>query len=275
MGTLLIGTSGWQYASWRQPVYDGAATGRWLEHYAAMFSTVEVNSSFYRLPASSTTQRWADSTPDGFVFALKLSRFLTHVRRLREPAEPIDRFLEHVAPLGRKFGVALLQLPPDFTLDLDRLHEVLRRWPAEHRLAVEFRHASWFIDEVRQLLAEHAVALCRTDRRGRPQEPPWVTAPWCYVRLHEGTARPVPCYGRAALASWAERLRCDWGPAADGFVYFNNDAEACAPRDAARFAAILSRSDSRPAHPPPRSHRDGMDERQRQGAPSEQPHEAG
>ncbi len=240
-GELRVGTSGWQYRSWRGPFYEGAPVGSWLERYAERFATVEVNSSFYRLPERHTVRDWAAATPDGFCFSLKVSRYLSHIRRLRDPAEPIDRFLDRACRLGPKLGVALLQLPPDLQVDVDRLAGVLERWPRQVRLAVELRHPSWFVDRVHELLAERSVALVRTDRRGRPQEPGWVTADWCYVRLHEGRASPVPCYGDRALGSWIDRVHEGWGTHADGFAYFNNDGRACAPRDAARFAELAAR----------------------------------
>ena len=233
-----MGTSGWQYRSWRDDVYGGAPTRLWLERYAAMFPTVEVDSSFYRLPERHTVRSWAAATPDGFRFSLKVSRYLTHVRRLRDPAEPVERFLDRACRLGGKLGAALLQLPPDLPVAVDRLQELLDRWPAEVRLAVEPRHPSWFCDDVHDLLREASATLARTDRLGRPREPAWRTADWCYVRLHEGTAHPRPCYGDRALRSWGERVRRSWGADADGFVYFNNDAEACAPRNARRFATL-------------------------------------
>ena len=235
---LRVGTSGWQYRDWRDAFYEGAPTSAWLGAYAAVFDTVEVNSSFYRLPERDTVAQWAEGTPDSFCFVLKVSRYLTHVRRLREPAEPIDRFMDRAEPLGPKLGAALLQLPPNFRIDVDRLAGVLDRWPDHVPLAVELRHPSWFVDEVHALLSEHGAPLVRTDREGRPQEPSWVTAEWCYVRLHEGTARPRPCYGSRALRSWSDRIVDGWGPDADGFVFFNNDPNACAPRDAQRFRRL-------------------------------------
>ncbi len=233
-----IGTSGWQYRSWREPFYDGRPTAEWLGIYSERFCTVEVNSSFYRLPERHTVRTWADHTPEDFCFVLKVSRYLSHVRRLRDPSEPVERFLDRTSPLGSKLGAALLQLPPDFRVDVDRLGSVLDIWPSEVPLAVELRHDSWFRPEVRALLAEHSIPLVWTDRGGRPQEPLWTTADWCYVRLHEGRARPVPCYGDDALRSWVDRA----GTGSGGFVFFNNDDEACAPANAERFR-VLGRRD--------------------------------
>jgi uncharacterized protein YecE (DUF72 family) len=231
-----IGTSGWQYRDWRGRLYpDRLSMGRWLEHYAARFATVESNNAFYRLPPRHVFEAWRDRTPDDFVMAVKVSRYLTHILRLREPAEPVERFLDRIAGLGPKLGPVLLQLPPQLRRDDDRLADVLRRFPPDVRVAVEFRHSTWFVDDVRALLAEHRAALCLADRR-RPLTPLWRTTDWTYLRFHEGLASPRPCYGRAALAAWARRLADGWGPHADCWVYFNNDPRGCAPRNAAQFA---------------------------------------
>jgi uncharacterized protein YecE (DUF72 family) len=190
-----------------------------------------VNNTFYRLPEKATFERWAGETPAGFVVAVKVSRYLSHIKRLAEPAEPIARFTERAHGLGTHLGPALLQLPPDFARDDDRLRGVLERWPVGWRLTVEFRHPSWFHEDVYDLLAAHDVALTLTDRRG-PREPRIATASWGYVRLHEGTASPRPCYGRTALHTWVERIRSCWDEHADVYVYFNNDHRACAVRNA-------------------------------------------
>ena len=137
--------------------------------------------------------------------AVKVSRYLTHIKRLNEPVEPVEQFLTRAQHLGAKFGPALLQLPPQFRADLGRLEETLAQFPPTVRVAVEFRHESWFTDEVRQLLTRYGAALCLADRR-KPLTPLWVTTDWTYLRFHQGVAKPRPCYGRAALASWAERL---------------------------------------------------------------------
>jgi uncharacterized protein YecE (DUF72 family) len=240
--TLWIGTSGWQYTSWRGRFYPAdLAQRRWLEHYARCFRTVEVNNTFYRLPTEQTFQAWNDGTPDDFVFAIKASRFLTHVKRLRDPGDAVNRLLEHARPLLPKTAAVLAQLPPNFPCDQSRLDHFLDVWPSGRRLAVEFRHASWFDDDVFARLRSEGVALVLTDRDGRPQEPLEVTAGWGYVRLHHGTATPRPCYGDRALHSWIERIGRLWGDGADVYVYFNNDPAGCAVRDAARFAELAAR----------------------------------
>jgi uncharacterized protein YecE (DUF72 family) len=243
---VLIGTSGWQYRDWRGGLYPaGVAQRRWLEHYAGYYLTVENNASFYRLPAAGTFAGWRARTPDDFVMAVKASRYLTHVRQLRDPAEPVARFLGAAAGLGRKLGPVLVQLPPTLRAEpalLDAcLAEFRRARPpglAQVRIAVEPRHQSWWTGEVRRVLADHGAALCWADRRGRPVTPLWRTAGWGYLRFHEGTAAPWPSYGEQALRSWAERVRAAWPGEADVYAYFNNDPGGAAVVNSATFAAL-------------------------------------
>ncbi|MFL5725036.1 MAG: DUF72 domain-containing protein [Chloroflexota bacterium] len=248
--TVWIGTSGWQYRDWRGRFYPERVPVRsWLEAYAAGFATVESNNAFYRLPERHTFEDWASRTPGDFVMAVKVSRFLTHIKRLAEPDEPVERFLARATGLGPKLGPALIQLPPQFRIDVGRLRAALEAFPPGVRVAVEFRHPTWFTDEVRRILTDRGVALCLADRRG-PRTPIWRTADWTFVRFHEGRARPRPCYGRAALATWAGRIAAEWTPDEDVFAYFNNDHRACAPRDAARFARQCERAGLRPTRTP-------------------------
>ncbi len=198
---IRIGTSGWQYQDWRGTFYDTAVpTSRWLEAYAEHFVTVEVNGTFYRLPEKHTFEQWRSRTPPTFEFSVKASRFLTHVRRLREPKQAIDLLLERAKGLGAKLGPILVQLPPTMHCDLDRLHQTLTAFPSTVRVAVELRHESWLKEETADLLRRHGAATCLTDRRG-VLEPYWLTSDWGYVRLHEGRAHPSPCYGAAGVAA--------------------------------------------------------------------------
>jgi uncharacterized protein YecE (DUF72 family) len=251
--TVWIGTSGWQYRDWRPAFYPPKLPqARWLEHFGERFATVESNNAFYRLPERHVFEAWAERTPDDFVMAVKLSRFLTHIKRLREPEEPVERFLARAAGLGPKFGPVLIQLPPQMKADTGLLADALAQFPRDARVAVEFRHKSWNTDATRQLLADHGVALCLADRRG-PLEPTWRTADWTYLRFHEGRASPGPCYGRAALASWAERLVAGWGRNANAYVYFNNDPRACALANAVEFARLARRAGLQPTRTAERS----------------------
>lgn len=263
---VLVGTSGWQYRDWRGVLYrPGLPQRSWLEYYAGQYATVENNGSFYRLPSRETFADWRGRTPEGFVMAVKASRYLTHIRRLRDPAEPVARLLSAAAGLGDRLGPVLLQLPPTLSADPGALDRCLRefsefplmrdpqaaaaRQPGAHegtrgrlRIAVEFRHESWWTDEIRQLLTRHRAALCWADRHGRPLAPLWRTADWGYLRLHEGAARPWPRYGKQALHSWVRRIADAWPGDADVFVYFNNDQGGAAVHDAAAFASIARRA---------------------------------
>ncbi|MGO8961255.1 MAG: DUF72 domain-containing protein [Streptosporangiaceae bacterium] len=249
---LIAGTSGWQYKDWRGSFYPaGLPTAKWLEHYAAVFPAVENNGTFYRLAAPQTFANWRARTPAGFVMAVKASRYLTHVRRLREPEQPVARLVEGMVQLGDRLGPVLVQLPPNMRADPGRLDECLRQFAIQYaaarpggtlRVCVEFRHPTWWTEEIRQLLGHHDAALCWSDRRGRPVGPLWRTASWGYLRMHEGAATPWPRYGRQALRTWLHRIADTWPPAADVFAYFNNDQNAAAPADAATLTTIADRA---------------------------------
>ncbi len=249
---LHIGTSGWQYPDWRGRLYPaGVPKARWLEYYAARFATVEVNNAFYRLPEATTFEDWAARTPGDFVIAVKASRYLTHVKRLADPTEPVGRLMARAASLGPKLGPVLVQVPQTLHADPVLLDEALSAFGAGVKVAFEPRDRSWETDRVRSVLEGHGAALCLADGPGvRP--PHWRTAGWGYVRFHQGRARPAPCYGRAALSTWAERLAALWDPADEVFAFFNNDGCGCAPRDARRFALAAARAGLCPTRVPGR-----------------------
>jgi uncharacterized protein YecE (DUF72 family) len=236
---IRIGTSGFIYEHWRRRFYPPSARGSELEWYAEVFDTVELNVTFYRMPPASTFRSWAARVPDGFLFAVKASRYLTHVKRLKDPGSSVDYLVDRARELGSRLGPILIQLPPDLELTLPALEETLDAFPAGLRLAVEPRHDSWFTDDVRRLLADRNVALCMADRRG-PISPIWRTADWSYLRFHAGRAKPRSCYGPRELETWADRIEASWGRTGDGYVYFNNDGNGCALRDASRFACNLT-----------------------------------
>jgi uncharacterized protein YecE (DUF72 family) len=243
----IIGTSGWMYDGWRESFYPkGCPKSKWLEYYASFFATVESNAAFYRLPERTTFESWASRTPEGFVMSVKVSRYLTHVRRLQEPAEPVARLMERSEGLGEKAAAYLVQLPPNLRADLDSLAATLKCFPGGARVAVEPRHPSWFSDELRRLLERHDAALCIADSLGR-RSPLWRTASWGYVRFHAGRAAPQPCYGRKAIANWADRVVELYEPGDDVYCYFNNDASTCAPRNAGQLIRALARRGHRPS----------------------------
>jgi uncharacterized protein YecE (DUF72 family) len=237
--TLFVGTSGWQYRDWRGVLYPaGLPVRRWLEEYAAGFATVEVNNAFYRLPAPETFAAWRERVPGDFVVAVKASRFLTHVKRLRDPEEPVRRLLTHAAGLGDRLGPVLLQLPPTLRADAGLLDACLACFPAHVRVAVEPRHDSWWTPEVADVLAARGAALCWADVRARPVTPLWRTADWGYVRFHQGRARDRPRYGRRSLSTWVTRIGAAWPDDQDVYAYFNNDPNAAAVHDAITFAGL-------------------------------------
>jgi uncharacterized protein YecE (DUF72 family) len=234
---LHIGTSGWQYTDWRGEFYPSSLPqSRWLDYYSATFDTVESNSAFYRLPRREVFARWAEQTPPEFVMAVKVSRYLTHIRRLAEPAEPVARFLDRARGLGSRLGPVLLQLPPTLRANADLLDATLREFPRTVRVVVEPRHDSWWRDEIRDLLTSRGAALCWADRDGRPVTPLWPTADFGYLRMHAGRASPPPSYGDRAIDSWLERVARAFTDRQDFYVYFNNDHGGAAVRNALTMA---------------------------------------
>jgi uncharacterized protein YecE (DUF72 family) len=236
---LWIGCSGWSYKHWRDVVYPSHVPERsWLEHYATLLGTVEVNATFYRLQKPETVRGWAERTPPGFVFAVKASRYLTHVERLSDRGRGVDRFVASVAPLAEagKLGPILWQLPETFRRDDERLRGALARLPSG-RHAFEFRHESWFVPEVEELLRAHGVALAVGDHPERPFQALTLTTDWTYVRFHVGRGKDGRYTGRQLL-DWSERIR-DWQHQADVYAYFNNDWQGFAVANARQLAELL------------------------------------
>lgn len=248
MRTVRVGTSGWNYRHWRGTVYPKELPARrWLEHYAGLFDTVEVNATFYRLPRREAVAAWAEQTPPGFLFAVKGSRYVTHVKRLREAARGVARFLEAIEPLAEagKLGPLLWQLPPTFRRDDERLAAFLDALPTGHH-GVELRHASWFTPDVYALLGERNAALVTADDPKMPFQTRTRTADWVYVRLHAGD-RPGGDYSDAALRTWKRRIAAS-RRSGDVYAYFNNDWAVGRSAESARryagFARSASQSDS-------------------------------
>jgi uncharacterized protein YecE (DUF72 family) len=233
---IYVGTSGWQYASWKGTFYPKKLPQRtWLSHYVTKFPVVEVNNSFYQLPKEGTFDKWRDETPPGFVFVVKASRYITHIRRLRNARESVELFWSRTSRLNEKLGPVLFQLPPNFKADLDLLREFLSLLPVQIKAAFEFRDESWNQDEVYTALDRAGAAWVLPDRPGARVEP-IVTGGWSYIRFHQG--RPFhPAYSRRKLARWADRIA--ELAARDTYIFFNNDPLAAAPRDAQILAALL------------------------------------
>jgi uncharacterized protein YecE (DUF72 family) len=221
-GTVRIGCSGWNYRHWREVVYPkGLPARRWLEHYATLFDTVEVNTTFYRLPTVSAVAGWVEQSPPHFLFAVKASRFLTHMKRLTDMGEPVRRFYERIEPLtgSPKLGPVLWQLPENFHRNDDRLACALEHLPAG-RHCFEFRHASWFVGEVYELLRSHGVALVIGDDPRRTFQTRELTADFTYLRFHHGGGDGN--YSHRQLSVWARRIE-EWRAEVDVYAYFNND----------------------------------------------------
>jgi uncharacterized protein YecE (DUF72 family) len=243
---LRIGCSGWNYKTWRGTFYpERLPPSRWLAHYAAMFDTVEVNGTFYRLPEAATFAAWRREAPAGFLMAVKASRFLTHMKRLRDPEEPLDRLLSRAAALGPHLGPVLYQLPPSFHLDLARLESFLRvlprALPGTHRRlqhVVEFRHPSWYVCETYQVLGRYGVAMCLHDKTESAVSTD-AAGPCTYVRFHGTSGHYHGSYGDPALRRWAARLAADWHAGRDVFAYFNNDPHAVATENATRLREMV------------------------------------
>lgn len=247
---VFVGTSGWQYRHWKQVFYPEKLPQRlWLPFYAERFQTVEVNNTFYNLPVTSVFEQWEQNVPQDFIFALKMSRFLTHLKRLHDPAEPVHRFMERADALGQKRGPILLQLPPTYGLARDLLDETLSLFAPEVRVAVEFRNPTWFTDQTKELLQRRRAALCLADSPKREQ-PAWKTAEWGFVRFHEGSGRYAPGYERDELQRWIALIAETFGATADVYVYFNNDAAGYAIRDAITFAELAETAGLRPSRVP-------------------------
>jgi uncharacterized protein YecE (DUF72 family) len=233
MKAIRVGCSGWNYADWRSVLYPpGCPQRRWLARYAEVFDTVELNTTFYRLPSVDAVRGWVAQTPPGFTFAVKSSRYLTHMKRLTDMERGVARLLERLEALtaSPKMGPMLWQLPGNFRRDDERLAFALEHLPAG-RHAFEFRHPSWFADDVLAALRAHGVALVIGDHPERPWQSHELTADFSFVRLHYGHRGRRGNYSATELDEWARELR-RLARRADVFAYFNNDWEGFAVRNA-------------------------------------------
>lgn len=239
--SVRIGCSGWQYRHWRGNFYPAdLPASRWLEHYARHFDTVEINNTFYRLPEAKTFAEWRRRAPASFLYAVKASRFITHMKKLKDPEEPLDRLFTRASKLGPSFGPVLYQLPPRWPVNVERLAAFLRALPKRHNHTMEFRDPTWYCSDVFALLERYRVALCVHDMAGSASGR-LAIGPFVYARFH-GTSKYSGSYDDKTIEAWAdwmvERVRAG----APVFAYFNNDVGGHAPRDAVRLrSAIESR----------------------------------
>lgn len=230
-----VGTSGWSYKSWHKTFYPPRLpAARHFEHYASRFNTVEINATFYRLPSESMVAGWARKAPPGFVYAVKGSRFVTHMKKLANPGDALDRFFDRMEPLRHRIGVILWQLPPMLQLDLPRLAAFFELLPRTYDHAVEFRHPSWIQAATFDLLRKHRVAHVSVSSLAMPMDLT-VTAEIVYLRFHGLVGGFAHDYTRAELAPWAEHVRAQAAEGRTVYAYFNNDANVRAPANAQVF----------------------------------------
>ena len=240
MACAYVGTSGWNYRAWKDDFYRGVPQREWLAHCARHFSGLEINATFYRLPASTTVQRWAGQTPPDFGFAIKGSRFVTHIHRLKDAGDSVRLLRDRMQPMGSRLRAVVWQLPPNFAVNQERLEaftNALGFWP-EVRHAIEFRHPSWFTVAVAGQLDAAGVGICHSDA---PDWPCWeaIAGPLVYCRLHGHTRTYASAYSDRLLDQWADRVRQWLAQGREVHVYFDNDAEGAAPRDAQRLIERL------------------------------------
>jgi len=242
---VTVGTSGWNYGHWKGRFYpDGLPGTRWLEYYARTFSTLEVNATFYREMGETTYEKWRSSTPDGFLWAVKAHRYITHVKRLRGVEEPVRRFFKSVSVLKEKLGPVLFQLPPSLAFERAALEEFRGCLPPGFRCAIEARHESWMRDEAIASLRELDIGFCVSDSGGRFPSRDAVTSDFAYVRLHGPGRIYASEYSEDDLKSWAARIAA---LGVDAYVYFDNDYRAYAPNNALGLKRLTENSaDARP-----------------------------
>lgn len=238
-GKLYIGTSGWSYEHWRGIFYpEGLPQKKWLEYYAENFETVEINSSFYRLPRRETFESWCSKTPPGFIFAVKASRYLTHVKKLKGVEEGLNKFLENARGLNEKLGPILFQFPANWHANIERLNDFIRLLPGGLRYAFEFRHESWLDDPVYEILKSKDAAISIAD------SPDWpttyeITAPFTFIRMHGGRELYASEYSVPELSQWAQTIKRFLDKKIDVYIYFNNDAHAYAVKNAVQLRKLI------------------------------------
>jgi len=234
-----IGTSGWHYNHWQGRFYPKTLSkAKWLECYAGHFTTVELNNSFYRLPSETAFATWHESSPADFIFAVKVSRFITHIKRLKDTEEAVERFIDRAKILGEKLGPLLYQLPPNMHRNDETLESFLSTLPQGLKHVIEFRHQSWLKEKVFEILHKHNIGFCVFDMPSLSC-PLMATADFAYMRFHGSSALYSSCYSDEELADWAKRLADLAANLKEVYIYFNNDAEAFAVRNAKTLRGYL------------------------------------
>lgn len=236
-----IGCSGWNYDHWKRVFYKkSSSSGEWFSEYSSVFSTVEINNTFYRLPEESTFRKWHDQAAKGFIYAVKANRFITHMKKLKDPKEPVELFLGRARLLGEHLGPILFQIPPHWSVNPKRLDEFTGILPAGLKYVFEFRDSSWYDDEVYGILSGKKMSVCRHDMEGSAS-PDVSVGPLCYIRFHGTSGTYGGRYPDKVLKKWSDIIRKELDGKKEVYVYFNNDAEANAPKDAQRLWKILEK----------------------------------
>lgn len=238
---IRIGTSGWYYNHWTELFYPAKLSkSKWFEYYAEHFDTVEINNTFYHQPKQESIKRWQRLAPEHFIYSVKANRYITHIKRLKEASEPLERFFEGVRLLKKKLGPILYQLPPSFHKDLNRLQSFLKVLPKKQIAVFEFRHESWFSEDSYELLKEFNAGFCIHDLVGM-EVPRVITCDVIYVRFHGSTGRYEGNYSKSALQSWAKWVKEHTKEVRSVYAYFNNDIDANAVRNAKQLKQLLVR----------------------------------
>jgi uncharacterized protein YecE (DUF72 family) len=236
---IRIGTSGWYYDHWKERFYPtDLPKSKWFEYYAQHFDTVEINNTFYHLPKEQTLRRWHELAPPGFLYAVKANRYITHIRKLHDASEPLERFFERANLLGSTLGPILYQLPPSLHKNLELLADFIKLLPKRKTAVFEFRHESWYEDDTFDLLGKSGVSFCIHDMPGK-ESPCVVTGKTIYVRFHGTTGRYAGDYPESQLRDWADWLKAQAQNAAAIYAYFNNDVQGHAIKNARQLREHL------------------------------------
>lgn len=238
--SVFVGTSGWNYDHWRGPFYpDELTQKKWLAYYCEKFHTVEINNSFYQLPSKSTLKTWRETVPASFIFSVKASRYITHMKKLKDPSDALNRFYRGIETLGDKLGPILFQLPPGWHVNTERLEAFLDILSPDYRHTFEFRDVSWFCDDVYELLEKHSAAFCMYHLEGR-ESPRKATTDFVYIRLHGPEGAYEGSYDGRTLAGWS-RMFTRWRKGRrDVYCYFDNDQDGYAALDAEKLQSMIN-----------------------------------
>jgi len=236
---IRIGTSGWYYEHWKELFYPaGLPKSKWFEHYAQHFDTVEINNTFYHLPKEQSIQRWHKIAPEGFLYAVKANRYITHIKKLKDTSESLRRFFDGINLLERKLGPVLYQLPPSLHIDLDRLRDFIKLLPKGKTAVFEFRHKSWYCEETYKLLGKNGAGFCVHDMTGK-ESPQVVTSDTIYIRFHGTSGRYSGSYPKSQLQDWAKWLKEQSKKVSGIYVYFNNDVHGHAIKNAKHLKEMI------------------------------------